>query len=343
MANSLEKHREWYRRDFERVTGEPFRYFHCPMTDRDEPLDLCMGHVVSSSLGRSSSATVLQGAEVDAFYGSVVEADLSTAVRARELPSSDLFLDARMSRALGTRLRVRGENWHTYEYQKGRHAPGHTPVVLENDRGTRREIVIAKPPEEVAEVEGQTAEFVIDRDYTYTMIAGLLKAAHLTLFRMLGYDYALSAGGLLIGKDVLGRFFDEQRGRKVADIKAALPDYFHEWRNAVRPVRSIRENNYQGTVDDGELLTLHLGSGPVFALGVFVRTNDDFHQVLIPAIPGGGSFPAAVAANAIATYVSFIKAPPSFFHAKRNRYNRDSECWETSTDPPVRFDWPTDP
>ena len=341
MAGKLENHRQRHREDFERATGEPFLHFHCPITDRDEPGDLCLGHVVPESLGESSNATVLQRQDVDSFYGSVVEADMITAIKARPLPTSKIILDPSLSRALRPKISVNGEEWRHYDYKSGQHGPGHTPVVIEDEHGESREIVFTKTPEEIMKIEGQKAKLVIERDYTYTIIAGLLKAAHLTMFHLLGYSYALSTNGLLIGKDVLGRFFNEQRGNKSADAKKRLPDYFHEWRNAVRPILSIGDAEYKGTIDDGNMLAVHSSSGPAFALGVFVRTNDDFHQVLLPLTPIGGPFPETVAADCVATYLKFIESPPPYFHAKRVLFNRELEQFETSSEPPVRFDWPS--
>jgi hypothetical protein len=192
--------------------------------------------------------------------------------------------------------------------------------------------VFATSEDVVAGLDGAGGEIVVDRDFTLAMIAGLLKAAHLTLFRMLGYSYALSPGGRLIGKDVLGRFIDDFRG-KPSRARPELESYFREWRNAVRPIVSIGANNYRGTVDDGSVLEIRSSSGTPFAIGVFIRTNDDFHLVIVPGNDN---------ADSLATYLSFIKSPPNSFAAKHVRYNRDSECWETNRDEPTRFEWPSD-
>jgi len=66
----------------------------------------------------------------------------------------------------------------------------------------------------------------------------MLKAAHLTMFQMLGYRYALSAGGYFLGRDVLGEFFIKNRGQTKADILANVQSYFREFANMMRPAES---------------------------------------------------------------------------------------------------------
>ena len=36
--------------DYERVAGKPFDHFFCPLLLKDEPVELCMGHLIPESL-----------------------------------------------------------------------------------------------------------------------------------------------------------------------------------------------------------------------------------------------------------------------------------------------------
>ncbi len=291
MAGRFAVHLQEHLEDYRRATGgESFEHFLCPVTNRDEPGDLCLGHVVPEGLGKSSNVKVLQRADVDNFYGSVVEADMITAVTARTRTTADLILDPKLSRAFQPKIQVNGQDWEYYDNRGGRHGPNHTPVTMSDDKGQSREIVFKKTPEEIFEIEGELAHVVINRDSTPTMIAGLLKVAHLTMFRLVGYAYALSANGLWVGKDVLGKFFDENRGKPIAEAKVDLQDYFYEWRNAIRPISSTT-GDYRGSVDDGKMIAVNGSSGLIYAIGVTVRTNNDLHQVLLPAAPMNKSFP----------------------------------------------------
>jgi hypothetical protein len=39
-----------YRRDHERITGTPFKHFHCPILGVDEPTEMCRGLVIPIAL-----------------------------------------------------------------------------------------------------------------------------------------------------------------------------------------------------------------------------------------------------------------------------------------------------
>ena len=69
-------------------------------------------------------------------------------------------------------------------------------------------------------------------------LASLIKAAHLTLFEMLGYRYALSAGGYFVGKDILGQFFLNNCGQSMRKILKNAVAHFQEFVYMVQPVES---------------------------------------------------------------------------------------------------------
>ncbi len=57
------------RRDFARIAGVPFRHFFCPILYRDDPAEICLGHIINASLTGSDRYRVIQRADVDCFYG----------------------------------------------------------------------------------------------------------------------------------------------------------------------------------------------------------------------------------------------------------------------------------
>jgi hypothetical protein len=63
---------EELRADFARVNGKPFEHFYCPILLKDEPGELCDGHIVPEAFGKR---TIPQRKDVDNFYGAAAEAD----------------------------------------------------------------------------------------------------------------------------------------------------------------------------------------------------------------------------------------------------------------------------
>ena len=61
-------------------------------------------------------------------------------------------------------------------------------------------------PTEVIASKGKRWEVEISRDVRVPMLVSVIKAAHLTLFAMHGYNYALSSSGIFVGQQILGEF-----------------------------------------------------------------------------------------------------------------------------------------
>jgi hypothetical protein len=62
-------------------------------------------------------------------------------------------------------------------------------------------------PTNVLTAAGKHWEIEISRDVRIPMMVSVIKAAHLTLFEMLGYRYALSLAGYFVGRQILGEFY----------------------------------------------------------------------------------------------------------------------------------------
>jgi hypothetical protein len=201
---------ESLRDSFTSEMGSPFQHFFCPTLWVDEPAELCRGHIVNDAFGHSSQVHVLQRKDVDNFYGSMVENDVVNLVRYRGKSLADCFVDPVLQKAFRPELRVDGEICNFY-LQKKNVAPGHTPLEVELDDGSRTALVIARPPEEVLRFETAKMQLVVDRDFSMPAVAALIKAAHLTLFKLFGYHYGLSPASRFVGYDVLGGFFRQYR------------------------------------------------------------------------------------------------------------------------------------
>ncbi len=120
----------------------------------------------------------------------------------------------------------------------------------------------------------------IEKDIRLSALVSLIKAAHLTLFKILGYRYAFSAGGYFVGRNILGEFFLQNQGKTKKEILDNAHLFFKEFVHMARPLHSS-EVNFQGTVSDNQLLFCHVNGNP-WATIVFVKSAHIVNAVLLP-------------------------------------------------------------
>jgi hypothetical protein len=72
-----------------------------------------------------------------------------------------------------------------------------------------------------------------------------------SLLRLHGYRWGLAAAGKSVGYDMIGRFFRENRGREVSQVRQAMAEFFLPYKHMVRPVvQGGGENPMRGTLED---------------------------------------------------------------------------------------------
>src|SRR6185312_10314941 len=98
--------------DYTAETNETFEHFFCPLLMRDEPVELCMGHVIPQCLPHTMRTRVVQRKDIDNFYGAHAEADFCTLVKGRAksglkdiMDDPDLF--RRLRQQLGKMIPVK--------------------------------------------------------------------------------------------------------------------------------------------------------------------------------------------------------------------------------------------
>jgi hypothetical protein len=263
--------------------GRPFEHFYCPVLCRDEPTGLCMGHVVPEAYADCCRARVVQRADVDNWYGSMIEADFGTL-----LVASGAGMDATIG-TLGRRVRARvevdGRVIPHYRYNEGHSLPAnHSHILVENaDTGTAHHLVLAESPQDVLAAQGGQWGLVVEHDCRASAVVTLIRSAYLTLFYMYGYRWALSASGLSVGHSLLGRFYEENRGRSPGAVRASAAEFFHPFRHMVRPILGgCGAAGMRGTVEDNRAGVCFGSSGRPFALVVCVRIGEERHAVLMP-------------------------------------------------------------
>lgn len=330
MADETKSALSQLRDDFTAIEGKPFNHFFCPILWKDEAAELCRGHVVNESFGGSVDTVILQRKDVDGFYGRVVEAEFQALIALKEKPFGEPMFDSKLNRTIRPRITIDGEDCRYYIF-KGHKAPAHTLVRMERRGGSTVDLVVQKSPSDLAAADGKKCQLIIEGDYRIAALASLIKAAHLTLFYQLGYRYALSAAGAHIGHAILGTFFMENCNKSTLQARRAAASYFPEFATMVRPLELARRGVFRGTVEDNQLLAFYASSGTMFAIGVFVRTNELLHCVLIPNFEH---------ADAVPIYLDFLANSNEWISAKVAMYDRGRGCWQTNNDKPIPIMWP---
>jgi hypothetical protein len=144
-------------------------------------------------------------------------------------------------------------------------------------------------------------------------MVSLIKSAHLTLFSLLGYGYALSAAGHFVGNDILGKFFQQNFDKEKSIILENARSFFREFAAMVRPIQSSGENT-RGTITDNLMLICKEEIGLPWAFIVFVRISQSLHAVMIPIFEHPDS---------VSKFLGFLKDQNENITVNLARFNQD--------------------
>lgn len=314
---------EELRADYASVAGRPFKTFYCPILYRDEEVGLCRAHVINQAFRDSHRGWTIQRSDVDSFYGSVFEADFLALQDGGKHDPIDVLADRHLSRRLRPMITVDDQEVEHYR-PTGPVPDEHTRVALDTGEGTIDLALKIRPNELLDSVELRW-EIQISKDVRLPALVSVLKAAHLTLFSLLGYTYAMSAGGRFLGRTILGDFFDAHHGEPRATVLAAGERHFPTFVNMVRPILGGADE-MQGTASDGRFY--FVGAGAPWAILVIVRAADARHAVLVPVFEDP---------EKSAYFLSFLESPASAVSIRLAEWKEDHFEVSTRID---RFDWP---
>ena len=316
------------RADFESVCGKPFEHFYCPILGRDEPAAMCRGHVINDAF-KSCNAWVPQRQDVDSFFGTAVEADLVSVVENRKKDSLEIWMDRKSRRRIRPKLFDQDQQIEFYFPKDGAlPVTGHATVgVLNENNDLVCDLSVKMSESDIMKKDGIKLSLVIDEDFRSPVIASMLKAAHLTLFRMLGYRHVFSPGGNYLSH-ILRAFFEKHQPPKKC-TGADVEKHFFQFQKMIAPMQYL-DASLQGTVMDNMLISLYGQSGAVFAIGVIIKAGPDAFCVFVPGMP-----------HAIDTYFSFLKEPPPSVAMRITHYRpasgADEACWEIPPGEPMRL------
>lgn len=264
--------------DYSQVKGQPFSHFLCPILFTDDDVNLCKAHIVNQAFPEASPDWTVQRKDVDNFYGSFFESDF-LAVQYNEQTHEDIFTNKKLSKLFNPQILV--DNKPVDFFVAERKIPDKfTPLQFENSEESLK-LGLKMSPEEFEEAQEKNWEMAVLKDVRLSALVSLIKAAHLTLFEMLGYKYAFSAGGCFVGKHILGDFFLKNNGKPKSDVLKNAYTFFQEFTNMVRPLHSS-EIDFQGTIADNQLLLCQKYGGIAWGCIVFVKTAQSVNAVLLP-------------------------------------------------------------
>jgi len=277
---SIAKKLRKLRTDYQNVVGEPFLHFYCPFLFRDEDVPLCKGHIVNAAFKRSSRRWTVQRIDVDNFFGSNFEADF-LGIRYREgLNPGKVLVSHELAREYRPRILKNGEPIDYFRLS-GSVPSEFTPVLFQ---AYGKSVPLGLKIEPKAFRAGNPAkwEVIVAKDMRLPAFVSLLKAAHLTLFDMLGYRYVLSAAGHFLGHTILGSFFIENANRVRSEVISSATAHFKQFVHMMRPIMSSSPD-VKGTVVDRTLLICRSERTSPWAVIVFIRTSQALHAVMVPA------------------------------------------------------------
>lgn len=324
MDHEVEHKLETLRSDYQEVTGKPFLHFFCPILFRDEDVALCRAHIVNSAFPNSCRTWTVQRPDVDSFYGSAFESDFVDLQYRGQHLTDDAITDPLLSKKLRPKVYIGKEE--VEHFIANGPVPTHfTEVQVNGPNGPIRLGLKIRAGDAFSTGEWRIA---IEKDIRLAALVSMLKAAHLTLFEMLGYRYALSAGGHFLGRDILGEFFLSNKGRNKADIIANGLSHFREFANMMRPVLNP-PLDLKGTAADQFVYVCRCDADTPWGMMVFIRTSHLVHSVVVPVLECEG---------AAARFMAFLKGEGCRIRANRCRF--DGQNWYGAKDYEF-LEWPT--
>lgn len=275
MNSKLEK----LRADFSEVKGKPFVHFYCPILFEDGDVELCKAHVINVKFPDSSRVWTVQRKDVDNFYGSNFETDFVSIQYANEDLTGVVLTDRGLSKQFSPKIFADNEAVDFF-IAKNAVSEEFTPVVFEN-MGKTVTIGLKMPPQTFFQSVEKSWEIGVSKDVRIPALVSLIKAAHLTLFEMLGYRYGLSAAGYFVGRQILGEFFNRNKSQPKATVLDNAIPYFREFAHMVRPISSDN-HDFEGTITDGLLHVCIDNRNNPWAFIVYINISRSLYAVMIP-------------------------------------------------------------
>ena len=311
--------------DFTEVMGKPFTHFFCPILFRDEDTELCQAHIINEAFANSTRECTVQRKDIDNFYGSRFEADFVDMARFKDTPFLEILADPFLSKRFKATVLLNGNPVeHFYPTSE---VPEKFSIVQVADSDPSSPFGLKMQVSDVVAAVGGKWEIEVSRDLRLPMLVSTIKAAHLSLFKILGYRYAFSSSGYFIGHTVLREFFLQNQKVRKREIYSKALQFFRAYVHMVRPVISTTFGA-QGTITDRMMFMCMGGSGNAWAFIVLVKTGEQMHGVMIPTFQD---------VDQVDAYLGFLSNSNSSIQVKTCHFEGDK--WNVSLGT-MPMDWP---
>lgn len=318
---------EQLRIDYEEVSGNPFTYFFCPILFRDESTALCKAHIINLAFPNSSRVWTIQRKDVDNFYGTYFEAEFVITQRDNGWTLGDTITDKVLAKKLNPKFLV--DDKQVEFFVANGNIPKNFSRIIFDNNGRLINLGLKMSPEEVITSMERNWEISISKDVRIPALVSLIKAAHLTLFEMLGYRYILSTGGYFVGRQILGEFYLKNCDKPKSTIFDNAHPFFRNFSHMVRPIQSSGID-FQGTITDKLLLICKEGEGLPWAFLVFIKTSKSLHAVMIPILDQP---------DTVAKFLEFLHSDTNVIAVTLIRFKDDH--WEINKES-SKLHWPKD-
>jgi hypothetical protein len=323
IINKLERYRE----DYKIVKGKPFSFFFCPVLFVDEETELCKAHIINKAFRDSFKALTIQRKDVDSFYGSNFESDfVLIQYKTNKMSPSSVIANSKLLKKIDPKIMI-GNKSIDFFISKG-NVPSQFTQIDVSHQNNFTKIVLKLHPDKMLQLKEGIFHIEIAKDLRIASIVSLIKSAYLTLFELLGYRYALSNSGYFVGKKILGDFFIQNRHKQ--DKKLIVENaksFFSDYVNIVRPIIKF---NMMGTIEDGKLLLCKNIQGIIWAFIVFIRTDQQFHAVMLPNLDSD---------IAAAIFIGFLKNKTEKIDVCFCQFDSHNNCWN-GNDKTFQISWP---
>ena len=202
MSDEVRAKIEKLQADYQEVVGRPFNHFYCPILFQDKDVCLCKAHIVNQAFHNSSKAWTVQRKDVDSFFGSNFEADFVALQYARTRSPAEIFAQKDLHKKFDPKIVMDGKQVD-YFIATGQIPKQFTAIEFEQEGRPVLKIGLKISPKAVVASVNSKWALDISKDMRIAAMVSLIKSAHLTLFEMLGYRYALSSGGEFVGRQIL--------------------------------------------------------------------------------------------------------------------------------------------
>jgi hypothetical protein len=265
--------------DFEHITGGRFGHFFCPILYQDANVPLSRAHIINEAFDDSAPDCTVQRSDVDSFYGSRFEADFVDTAKFRRISLTEILTDSALAKRFNARVLLDAKQVEHF-YPNG-DVPEQFARVQVGNVDPSRPFGLKMQKSEVINAAHGNWEIEVWRDVTVHMLVSAIKAAHLSLFKMLGYRYVFTPSGYFVGRMLLGEFFLQNSEVRKKNILDRAIDFFAPNVHMVRPVVSTTLGA-EGTITDRIMFMCMGGSGNPWAFIVLVKTDEQMHGVMIP-------------------------------------------------------------